>query len=216
MLGLKMVRTGAAALTLFGLAVLPSCSRVGTGTSKALKEAALQCNILAFRTYMPPATAEAIVKQDGEMQGIRQKMDELFVLAQSRFGSKAHRTPHGADFEIAVADSRWAPVFGPQWESLRSTPGPLYFTMNADAYWKEECDVARRFEACLGDRTFCSEADVPGSILQMRRGEGTWRLVLEEQAQERLVKEQLLIRNEPCCAGECPAVSARVVTGARR
>jgi hypothetical protein len=189
-----MLRAVHVAWSLLALGFLPSCARVrvSVGSSKALKEAALDCHIVAFQSFMPPATARAVVKQDEDMRGIHQKVDDLYALAQKRFGGHVHRTKHGMQFDIDGADPRWSPIFGPQWEALKSGPGPLYFTVNAEAEWTGECEVVRRFDACLGDSTFCTGADVESSMVQMRQSDGAWRLVLQESPEQRAMGRRLL------------------------
>jgi hypothetical protein len=70
--------------------------------------------------------------------------------------------------------------------------GPHTFNLNADAYWKEECDAVRRFEACLESESLCAAKDVQGSVLQMRREGGAWRLAFEKRPEQEVLTERVL------------------------
>jgi hypothetical protein len=151
-----------------------------------LKAAALSCNVPAFRAYMPPETATKIAQSDDEMRSIGAAFDDLFALSQQRFGAKVRHESHGLKFEIDAADPRWSSLFGPQWESIKRTPGPKTFNFDASIFWKEECDVVRTFRECLDDARFCTQPDVPGSMVQIRQEKGRWQLVSEPTPQDAL------------------------------
>jgi hypothetical protein len=136
---------------------------------------------------MTASTAASFTKQDEDIGSIHRSLDDLFAVAQQRFGGRVLREPHGLKFEIDGSDPRWVDILGSGWSSEKALPGPKYFTLNADLFWKEECDAARAFEACLEDPRSCARTDVPGSALQVRREDDQWRLEEVQSAeQERL------------------------------
>jgi hypothetical protein len=139
---------------------------------------------------MSAATADAVTKEDGDIKDVQRRLDQLFDVARKRFGDKARRTAHGISLEIDATDPRWVGVFGSQWDAIKGGAGPHTFNINAEAYWKEECDAVRRFEACRESESMCTAKDVQGSVLQMRQQAGAWRLALEERPEQAALMER--------------------------
>jgi hypothetical protein len=178
-------------LTACLLGALSSCSSPSV-PGKQLKSAALNCDLLAFRQYMPAAEAERVANYEAKMQDVRDEVAGLLAIAQRRFGPKVERTERGLRFQIDAADPRWVGVFGPEWQSVQSSPAPHYFSVNAAWAWSEECKVVRRFEACLEDASFCEAKDEPGSVIQMRRSRDGWQLRLIESEDHAAQSERMV------------------------
>lgn len=148
---------------------------------KKLKAASLNCDIGAFRQYMPAGTYSKVAKFDEQMQQLETFTESILTKSIQKFGSGVEETTTGIRIPISGKDPRWINLFGPQWESLvKSHPeGPFHFKMDLFMKWEQECKVIQNFQACLEDKEFCSEYYIEGSAIRMAKKDNLWKLVFD-------------------------------------
>ncbi len=147
----------------------------------SLKAASLNCEVEAFSNYMPDETRIKVVNAANKMEKIRNIRDSIYTKSVNMFGDGVIKNKTGIQIPISGQDYRWANVFGPQWDEMVNTypDGPFYFNINAYFAWEQECDVVRRFQACLEDNSFCSDYHIEGSVLRVTKVENSWNLLFD-------------------------------------
>lgn len=181
-----------ALLTILSISLLLGCSRRPKATPAELEAAAQGCEVLVFRDHMPPAAFSAAEKTSAEIAEVQRSLDEVFNLAKRKFGDKVSRERDELRFVIDPKDARWDRIFGPQWATLKNAPAPHYFRLKASYNWNQECEVLRRFQACLASRGPCEETSVAGSQLQMTKAGGTYHLDGKDLAAQKDNRERTL------------------------
>ncbi len=151
-----------------------------------LRKAALDCRMEPFLSHMVPATKQKVLHFESIRTNLDRALDKLFETAKQFAGGKVERQKGTVRFLIKGEDPRWSNVFGPQWkEIIKQKPNePRFFMINVAYSWQEECTALQKFQACLEDPSFCQEQKAQGSALQMRKVDGSWRLITEKGKQE--------------------------------
>ncbi len=146
---------------------------------KKLKAASLNCDIGAFRQYMPADTYSKVAKFEEQMQQLNTLTESILTKCVQKFGSGVEKTTTGIQIPISGEDPRWINLFGPQWESFvkSHSEGPFHFKMDLIMKWDQECKVIQKFQACLEDKEFCSEYQVEGSVIRMVEKDNLWKIV---------------------------------------
>jgi hypothetical protein len=176
-------------LTLVLITTSPINADLNKKELRKLKAAALNCEVVAFRNFMPPDTYTKVLKFEKQIQHLDTIIDSILFKAKEKFGPGVEKTGKGVKIPIAGTDPRWRKIFGPQWEQLvQAHPNEtFYFNINAFMKWEQECIIIQRFQACLEDKSFCSEFKMDDSVISISKQDNSWKLIYdlsEDQAKQ--------------------------------
>ena len=148
---------------------------------QTLKAASLNCEIGEFRQYMTNDAYSKVAKFEEQMQQLNTLTESILTKCVNKFGSGVNKTDTGIQIPIAGEDSRWEVLFGPQWNTIKSTypEGPYHFNMAIVMKWEQECKVIQNFLACLENDEFCSEYHIDGSVIRMVNMNNLWTLTYD-------------------------------------
>lgn len=131
----------------------------------SIGEAANKCRVEDYMEYMAPDMQNR-VKRAGVVRADLEKALTAFYTVARRWGGKKVRRQGGQISFYPDATTE-----------LKGKPGEPIFKIKAEFQWKEECEVLQKFLPCIKDKRSCREETVEGSSFQVRKVDGSWRLV---------------------------------------
>ena len=143
---------------------------------------------------MPQDTYSKVASFEEQMHNLNKTIESVLHKAKQKFGPGVERTRKGIKIPISGKDPRWRKLFGPQWDkAVKTYPnGPFHFNIYAFMEWEEECSVIQRFQACLEDRSFCSEYHIEGSAIRISKQDNFWNIVYDLPAEKEKQSEKII------------------------
>lgn len=144
----------------------------------SLKKAASDCRVEDFIDYMD-TDMQARIKRFVVVQKDMEKNFNAFYDEARRWGGgKVVRRKSEIFFSADMKDSRLVEIFGQmRANALKLKPNEHLFKIKAEFQWKEECKILQKFLACIEERRSCREEKVETASLQVKKVDGSWRLV---------------------------------------